>query len=109
MCGIAGFEINGVDTPAASAALLDALAARGPDGNWLAVRGSFALVETGLAVIDLSDEVVYPMANESGDVHSSSTARSTTTTSSATSSRVAVTLPQATCGCWRCWLPGRTG
>jgi asparagine synthase (glutamine-hydrolysing) len=69
MCGIAGFEINGVDTPAASAALLDALAARGPDGSWLAVRGSFALVETRLAVIDLSDEVVYPMANESGDVH----------------------------------------
>jgi asparagine synthase (glutamine-hydrolysing) len=69
MCGIAGFEINGVDTPRASAALLDALAARGPDGSWSTVRGSFALVETRLAVIDLSDEVVYPMANESGDVH----------------------------------------
>jgi asparagine synthase (glutamine-hydrolysing) len=69
MCGIAGFEINGADTPTASAALLDALAARGPDGSWSAVRGSFALVETRLAVIDLSDDVVYPMANESGDVH----------------------------------------
>ena len=69
MCGSAGFEINGVDTPTASAALLDALAARGPDGSWSAVRGSFALVETRLAVIDLSDDVVYPMANESGDVH----------------------------------------
>src|SRR5436190_9778528 len=69
MCGIAGFEINGVDTPTASAALLDALAARGPDGSWSAVCGSFALVETRLAVIDLSDDVVYPMANESGDVH----------------------------------------
>lgn len=69
MCGIAGFEINGVDTPTASAALLDALAARGPDGSWSAVRGTFALVETRLAVIDLSDDVVYPMANERGDVH----------------------------------------
>jgi asparagine synthase (glutamine-hydrolysing) len=69
MCGIAGFAIDGVDATAASAALLDALAARGPDGSWSAVRGSLALVETRLAVIDLSDEVVYPMANESGDVH----------------------------------------
>jgi asparagine synthase (glutamine-hydrolysing) len=40
-----------------------------PDGSWSAVRGPLALVETRLAVIDLSDEVVYPMANESGDVH----------------------------------------
>jgi asparagine synthase (glutamine-hydrolysing) len=69
MCGIAGFAIDGVDATAASAVLLDALAARGPDGSWSAVRGQLALVETRLAVIDLSDEVVYPMANESGDVH----------------------------------------
>jgi asparagine synthase (glutamine-hydrolysing) len=69
MCGIAGFVIDGVDATAASAALLDALTARGPDGSWSAVRGPLALVETRLAVIDLSDEVVYPMANESGDVH----------------------------------------
>lgn len=69
MCGIAGYIIDGVDANASSAALLDALAARGPDGSWSAVRGSLALVETRLAVIDLSDEVVYPMANESGDVH----------------------------------------
>jgi asparagine synthase (glutamine-hydrolysing) len=69
MCGIAGFEIDGVDARAASTALLDVLAARGPDGSWSAVRGPFALVETRLAVIDLSDEVAYPMANESGDVH----------------------------------------
>jgi asparagine synthase (glutamine-hydrolysing) len=69
MCGIAGFVIDGVDATAASAALLDALRARGPDGSWSAVRGPLALVETRLAVIDLSNEVVYPMANESGDVH----------------------------------------
>jgi asparagine synthase (glutamine-hydrolysing) len=69
VCGIAGFEIDGVDVPAASAALMDALSARGPDARWSVVRGSVALVETRLAVIDLSDEVVYPMANESSDVH----------------------------------------
>ena len=69
MCGIAGFEINGVDVPAASTVLLNALAARGPDASWSTVRGGVALVETRLAVIDLSDEVVYPMANESDNVH----------------------------------------
>jgi asparagine synthase (glutamine-hydrolysing) len=68
VCGIAGFEIDGVDVPAASAALIDALSARGPDARWSMVCGSVALVETRLAVIDLSDEVVYPMANETGDV-----------------------------------------
>ncbi len=69
VCGIAGFEIDGVDVPAAFAALKDALSARGPDARWSVVRGSVALVETRLAVIDLSDEVVYPLANETGDVH----------------------------------------
>jgi asparagine synthase (glutamine-hydrolysing) len=69
VCGIAGFEIDGVDARGASASLIDSLSSRGPDASWSAVRGSIALVETRLAVIDLSDEVVYPMPNESGDVH----------------------------------------
>jgi asparagine synthase (glutamine-hydrolysing) len=69
VCGIAGFQIDGVDARVASSALIEALEARGPDGSWSAVRGSIALVETRLAVIDLSDDVVYPMANENGDVH----------------------------------------
>jgi asparagine synthase (glutamine-hydrolysing) len=69
MCGIAGFEIHGVDVAAVSMALRDALSVRGPDASWSAVRGSVALVETRLAVIDLSDEVVYPMASENRDVH----------------------------------------
>jgi asparagine synthase (glutamine-hydrolysing) len=69
VCGIAGFDVNGLDVPATSAALIRALTPRGPDGSWSAVRGSLALVETRLAVIDLSDDVVYPMQNESGDVH----------------------------------------
>jgi asparagine synthase (glutamine-hydrolysing) len=69
MCGIAGFEIEGIDVNAASAALVEGLSTRGPDARWATVRGSVALVETRLAVIDLSDEVVYPMPNEAGDVH----------------------------------------
>jgi asparagine synthase (glutamine-hydrolysing) len=69
MCGIAGFEVKGLDVPATSGALIRALTPRGPDANWCAVRGSLALVETRLAVIDLSDDVVYPMPNERGDVH----------------------------------------
>src|SRR5215218_1829630 len=69
MCGIAGFEVNGLDVPATSRALIRALTPRGPDASWSAVRGSLALVETRLAVIDLSEDVVYPMPNEHGDVH----------------------------------------
>jgi asparagine synthase (glutamine-hydrolysing) len=69
MCGIAGFEVKGVDVPATSGALIRALTPRGPDSNWSAVRGALALVETRLAVIDLSGHVVYPMPNERGDVH----------------------------------------
>jgi asparagine synthase (glutamine-hydrolysing) len=69
VCGIAGFEIDGVEFPEASAALSECLSSRGPDASWSTVRGSIALVETRLAVIDLSDDVVYPMANENGDVH----------------------------------------
>jgi asparagine synthase (glutamine-hydrolysing) len=69
VCGIAGYEIDGIDVPSASTALMEALSPRGPDARWSVVRGSVALVETRLAVIDLSHEVVYPMANETGDVH----------------------------------------
>jgi asparagine synthase (glutamine-hydrolysing) len=70
LCGIAGFEVEGVDEArAASAILARALSRRGPDGSWSVVRGPIALVNTRLAVIDLSDAVVYPMANERGDVH----------------------------------------
>ncbi len=69
MCGIAGFEINGRDVETSSAVLASSLASRGPDAAWCVVRGSLALVQTRLAVIDLSDAVVYPMENERGDVH----------------------------------------
>jgi asparagine synthase (glutamine-hydrolysing) len=69
MCGIAGFDVTGLDVPKTSCALIRALTPRGPDAAWSAVRSSLALVETRLAIIDLSDEVVYPMPNERGDVH----------------------------------------
>jgi asparagine synthase (glutamine-hydrolysing) len=70
LCGIAGFEVDGYeDVAGPSAALASALSSRGPDASWAVVRGSTALVNTRLAVIDLSDEVVYPMANERSDVH----------------------------------------
>jgi asparagine synthase (glutamine-hydrolysing) len=69
MCGIAGFEVKGLDVPATSGALIRALTPRGPDASWSALRSGLALVETRLAVIDLSDDVVYPMPNERGDVH----------------------------------------
>jgi asparagine synthase (glutamine-hydrolysing) len=69
MCGIAGFDVAGLDVPETSCALIRALTPRGPDAAWSAVRSSLALVETRLAVIDLSDDVLYPMPNERGDVH----------------------------------------
>jgi asparagine synthase (glutamine-hydrolysing) len=69
MCGIAGFEIDGRDIPGTSAVLARALSSRGPDASWSVVRGATALVNTRLAVIDLSEAVVYPMMNERNDVH----------------------------------------
>jgi asparagine synthase (glutamine-hydrolysing) len=69
MCGIAGFDVAGLDVSETSNALIRALTPRGPDAAWSAVRSSLALVETRLAVIDLSDDVLYPMPNERGDVH----------------------------------------
>jgi asparagine synthase (glutamine-hydrolysing) len=69
MCGIAGFEIDGRDVVGTSAVLASALSSRGPDASWSEVRGATALVNTRLAVIDLSEAVVYPMANERNDVH----------------------------------------
>src|SRR5829696_2997730 len=69
MCGIAGFDIDGRDVRETSAVLARALSSRGPDASWSVVRGATALVNTRLAVIDLSEAVVYPMANERNDVH----------------------------------------
>jgi asparagine synthase (glutamine-hydrolysing) len=67
VCGIAGFEASAAD-PHAARVLAESLANRGPDGEWIVGRDSFTLVQTRLAVIDLSDRVRYPMPNETGDV-----------------------------------------
>lgn len=69
MCGIAGFLDADPDRDAwRIEALTDRLRQRGPDGPSSAVRGGVALVQTRLAVVDLSERVSYPMGNESGDV-----------------------------------------
>ncbi len=68
MCGIAGFEPKGAGDEQTVANLLESLAARGPDGAFAASHGGYQLVQSRLAVIDLSDRVRYPMLNETGDV-----------------------------------------
>jgi asparagine synthase (glutamine-hydrolysing) len=68
MCGIAGFESSGPSDDETGQRLLDGLAHRGPDGGWFVTRGQYGLAQTRLAVVDLSDRVTYPMANESQDV-----------------------------------------
>jgi asparagine synthase (glutamine-hydrolysing) len=68
MCGIAGFECSGPSDEEIGRRLLAGLADRGPDGGWFVTRGQYGLAQTRLAVVDLSDRVAYPMANESRDV-----------------------------------------
>ena len=67
MCGIAGFERFTDDSPVA-ASLVSSLHRRGPDGSSCTNRGAYRVVQTRLAVIDLSDRVSYPMPNEREDL-----------------------------------------
>ena len=67
MCGLAGFERRAEDFEAVAQPLLAGLAHRGPDGAWAQQVGAWGLVQTRLAVVDLSPDVRYPMPNESGD------------------------------------------
>jgi asparagine synthase (glutamine-hydrolysing) len=67
MCGIAGFERFRDDSHVA-ASLTRSLERRGPDGSWCTSRGPYTVVQTRLAVIDLSDRVRYPISNESEDL-----------------------------------------
>jgi asparagine synthase (glutamine-hydrolysing) len=69
VCGIAGFEIHDRNSEATAARLIADLTRRGPDGAWVARYGSLVVVQTRLAVIDLSPGVTYPMTNEAGNVH----------------------------------------
>jgi asparagine synthase (glutamine-hydrolysing) len=68
MCGIAGFERCGA-ADACAESLSYSLARRGPDATTVADRGDFRLVQTRLAVIDLSDRVQYPITNEHRNLH----------------------------------------
>jgi asparagine synthase (glutamine-hydrolysing) len=68
VCGIAGFEPRGADDIAIGDGLADALAPRGPNNAWRVRRPDAWLVQTRLAVIDLSPAVQYPMPNEAGDL-----------------------------------------
>jgi asparagine synthase (glutamine-hydrolysing) len=67
MCGIAGFVLTADDEQTA-ARLRARLARRGPDGSWFARCEPYGLVQTRLAVIDLSERVRYPLRNEGGDL-----------------------------------------
>src|SRR4051794_23648554 len=66
MCGIAGFETPAGHTATRAGALRGRLANRGPDGAWWQEVGAWTLVQTRLAVVDLSPDVRYPMASEDG-------------------------------------------
>jgi asparagine synthase (glutamine-hydrolysing) len=69
VCGIAGFALaHGPIDEEIGSWLLDGLAHRGPDGGWFTTRASYGLVQTRLAVVDLSDRVAYPMSNEAQDL-----------------------------------------
>jgi asparagine synthase (glutamine-hydrolysing) len=68
VCGIAGFELRG-DDEGTAAILAERLARRGPDGNWFVPAEPYGLVQTRLAIVDLSERVQYPLRNESGDVY----------------------------------------
>lgn len=68
MCGIAGFDRRGVDSGRAAECLRRELARRGPDAAGSHSVGAWELVQTRLAVIDLSTRVNYPMPNETRDV-----------------------------------------
>jgi len=71
MCGIAGeiSDARPVD-PGAFAGMVEALAARGPDGAGVRMlrEGRAALGHRRLAIIDLSEQAAQPMANETGTV-----------------------------------------
>jgi len=66
MCGIAGMVASGPAAPFEDAArrMAAALAHRGPDSEGVACLGSCLLVNTRLAIIDLSERGRQPMSND---------------------------------------------
>lgn len=70
MCGIAGIAALGSGAPPTTAdvaAMLPALAHRGPDGSGVHVDGPIALGHTRLSIIDLATGA-QPLSNEDGSV-----------------------------------------
>ncbi|MCB1539016.1 MAG: asparagine synthase (glutamine-hydrolyzing) [Rhodospirillales bacterium] len=69
MCGIGGFIAHAGNAPQkpALAAMRDALATRGPDGNGMAVNDAVGLVHTRLSIIDLAGGA-QPIADYKGRV-----------------------------------------
>jgi asparagine synthase (glutamine-hydrolysing) len=71
MCGIAGQYCH--DGKGPDRELLDTmserLAHRGPDGKGTRISGSVGLVHRRLAIIDLSDDALQPLANEDGTLY----------------------------------------
>jgi asparagine synthase (glutamine-hydrolysing) len=57
-----------VNASVVSEVLLKQMRRRGPDGSTWQAAGPWALTQTRLAVVDLSDRVRYPMTNEAGDL-----------------------------------------
>lgn len=68
MCGIAGYRRTRVAPDGAAAVLLDELAVRGPDGGWSTTTDDWWLVQTRLAIVDLSERVRYPMPGCTDDL-----------------------------------------
>jgi len=66
MCGIAGQFCYGSTLPdrALLEKMSESLAHRGPDGQGIYIKGRTALAHRRLAIIDLSDDAIQPMANE---------------------------------------------
>jgi asparagine synthase (glutamine-hydrolysing) len=70
MCGIAGLLLNdrsGAVEPAVLAAMLDAIAHRGPDDSGMHIDGPIGMGNRRLAIIDIAGGH-QPMANEDGTV-----------------------------------------
>jgi asparagine synthase (glutamine-hydrolysing) len=57
-----------MNASAVSDVLLEQMRRRGPDGSGWQAGGPWALAQTRLAVVDLSDRVHYPMTNEAGNL-----------------------------------------
>ncbi|CAN1537765.1 Asparagine synthase, N-terminal domain [Caulobacteraceae bacterium] len=68
MCGIAGLVSQNADLQSVAAAMIAAIAHRGPDGDgiWVDPTNIIALAHSRLAVVDLSEAGAQPISSPSG-------------------------------------------